>query len=223
MNEEALYQAAEAYAKALCQSLPEPESCSHTFSPKFEKKMKGVLHQARHPAVKRTLQTAACLFLTLAALFGFTLAVNVEAREAVFGWIQEKCDAFFTHYRYTGIPSEDEGVHYRPGWLPEGFSLLDSATQPGGEILVYASDTGEILDFTYSHAPESMDFYLGTENCSVISLTVGDCPATMYIPEESNRTTTLVWMNEAQDTLFILSSMRSQEEILRIAENIKIF
>lgn len=88
MNDDIIKQIAEEYITALCASLPATEAYSYTFSPQFEKKMKRLIFKTNHP-YRFVLSRAASVAIVFLLLFSSVLAVDVKAREAFIGWLEE--------------------------------------------------------------------------------------------------------------------------------------
>ena len=53
ITDEMLAQAAAELADAINESLPDPSECNHQFSPRFERKMKRLIHGTNHPIMYR--------------------------------------------------------------------------------------------------------------------------------------------------------------------------
>lgn len=103
----------------LCNNLPNLEECHHTFSKRFEKEMKHLIEKMEHPVKLSLRRFAACFIAALLLAFGTTMAVNVEAKEAFFAWVEEQYDTF-TRFVFSGKPAK-HATAYSPGCIPEGY------------------------------------------------------------------------------------------------------
>ena len=149
MNEEELSRAAARAAELLNEALPKPEDCNHTFSPRFRRKMRHLLFRQNHPVLTRGLQSAAVLFLTITVLFGYLLTVSTDAREFVSGWVKTRIETIY-HFYYEGDTAQTNSTEYVLGWIPDGYTLVETVDFPGQRIYNYAdADKKWYLSFTF--------------------------------------------------------------------------
>lgn len=106
-------QAAEEYLNALSNSLPQPEDCRHSFGKRFEKRMRLLIAKTLHP-VRTAMLRAAASFAAVLLLFGSVLAIDVDAREAFFGWLMEQ-NTLFSHFVFTRDSAEPDLAQFYPG------------------------------------------------------------------------------------------------------------
>ena len=217
MDELLIKQAANEYIKALCASLPEPEECHHTFSKKFEKKMRRLIEKTDHPVKAALRRIAACLTAAVLLAFGSAMVVSVDARDTFSEWVREQY-ASFTRFIFKGNPKE-HSADYTPNWIPEGYKVLDSYPIQGGHTLLYADNAGNILNITYSSSPENLAVYIYLEAHIQKETQVNGIPAQLYIPEDIQNSPELVWQ-DAEGTLFVVSCRCDEATLIRIAENI---
>ena len=84
--EERLREAASWADEAILDSLPDTEGSPVAFSPRFERKMRRLIHRTDCP-VTYVLQQAACIVLVLLMCASLWLTVDVDARAKFFGWL----------------------------------------------------------------------------------------------------------------------------------------
>lgn len=221
MNEEDLSRAAARAAELLNEALPRPEDCNHTFSPRFRRKMRHLLFRQNHPVLTRGLQSAAVLFLTITVLFGSLLTVSTDAREFVSGWVKSKIETVH-HFYYEGNPSqEDSSTEYVLGWMPDGYTLVETVELPGQQIYNYAdADKRWYLSFTYSVDSSDADIFLLNADCTQKEVTVNGIPATLYIPLSDNNSPDIIWEDREKGVLFLITAHVSEEDLIKMAENI---
>ena len=196
---------------SLIEELPE-----HDFSPEFERKMKKLLRQGRHPVGYRTLRAAACLLLVLFLSGCAVLAISPEARETFVGWVREISESWFI-YHFTGKNQPiAEDVVYRPTWIPEGYVLTTKDTN----YYVYENDKNELLSFFYSTDLDSSTLYLETEAVDVYSVSVGDYTADLYLDRQEGDTNNLVWEGD-MGVIFWISAPLTSEELIEVAESVE--
>ena len=107
ITDEMLYSAAAKSNTAFVKYMEEgydPEN-QHTFSAKFERKMKRLIRKADHPLLYRGLRGVASILLAILIGGGTWLAVDVEARAAFIGWLREVYDNIFA-YRLVSLGSD---------------------------------------------------------------------------------------------------------------------
>ena len=92
---------------------------------------------------------------------------------------------------------------------------------PGGESVLYTTNTdGFILDFTYSTAPENTELYLFPQSAIEQTASVNTTPAKLFIAQSTDETSSIVWQDSMQGTLYAISCRCGSSELIRIAENI---
>lgn len=220
MNEEELSLAAARAAELLNEALPRPEDCNHTFSPRFRRKMRHLLFRQQHPVLTRGLQSAAVLFLTITVLFGSLLTVSTDAREFVSGWVKTRIETIY-HFYYEGDAAQADSTEYVLGWIPDGYTLVETVDFPGQRIYNYAdADKRWYLSFTYSVDSSDADIFLLNADCTQKEVTVNGIPATLYIPLSDNNSPDIIWEDREKGVLFILTAHVSEDVLIKMAENI---
>lgn len=220
MNEEELSRAAARAAELLNEALPRPEDCNHTFSPRFRRKMRHLLFRQQHPVLTRGLQSAAVLFLTITVLFGSLLTVSTDAREFVSGWVKTRIETIY-HFYYEGDAAQADSTEYVLGWIPDGYTLVETVDFPGQRIYNYAdADKRWYLSFTYSVDSSDADIFLLNADCTQKEVTVNGIPATLYIPLSDNNSPDIIWEDREKGVLFILTAHVSEDVLIKMAENI---
>lgn len=220
MNEEELSRAAARAAELLNEALPKPEDCNHTFSPRFRRKMRHLLFRQNHPVLTRGLQSAAVLFLTITVLFGSLLTVSTDAREFVSGWVKTRIETIY-HFYYEGDTAQTNSTEYVLGWIPDGYTLVETVDFPGQRIYNYAdADKKWYLSFTYSVDSSDADIFLLNADCTQKEVTVNGIPATLYIPLNDDNSPDIIWEDREKGVLFILTAHVSEDVLIKMAENI---
>ena len=210
-------QAAEEYLNALSNSLPQPEDCRHSFSKRFEKRMRLLIAKTLHP-VRTAMLRAAASFAAVLLLFGSVLAIDVDAREAFFGWLMEQ-NTSFSHFVFTRDSAEPDLAQFYPGWIPDGYPLYDNYSIQNGQVFLYSNDLGDILSFIYTSSPENLEVYVYTEACSQEPLSVHGDDAQLYIPEDTTEASELIWQ-DSHGTLFLVSGKCGKTVLVQFAEKI---
>lgn len=214
MTEKQLRQAAEEYVQALSESLDAPEE--HTFSRRFERKMRGLLAKAAHPTWAAFGRTVASFAMVMLVLFGSVLAVDTEARELFLGWFRQQMDGA-VHFSSRNPSQED--IQYQLTWIPEGYEFYDLVQEYGGETVLYANEAGDLLRFTYLHPSENGETYLFAGEHDEKQISVQGMTGTLYLPHDTINGKDLIWQNEA-GTLFEISGRCDENVLLRMAESV---
>ena len=219
MDEEKLTQPAARAAELLSDALPRPEDCNHTFSPRFRRKMRHLLFRQNHPVLTRALQSAAVLFLTITVLFGSLLTVSTDAREFVSGWVKTRIETIY-HFYYEGDAAQTNSTEYVLGWIPDGYTLVETVEFPGQRIYDYVDANNKwSLHFSYSADSSGADIYILNADCTQKEVTVNGLPATLYIPSNDD-SPGIIWEDREKGVLFVLTAHVSENILIKMAENI---
>lgn len=159
ITDEMLEKAAAELADAINESLPNPDECTHQFSPRFEKKMKRLIRKSNHLVFYRTLRTVASILLVIMIGFGSTFAISVEARGIVFGWVKQQYENFYEYF-FEGEATTTENSSYYPGWLPEDCVFVTSYETAGGEVYIYTNPQDMLIQFSCISKLESEKIYM---------------------------------------------------------------
>lgn len=220
ITNEMLTQAAAELAEAINASLPAPEECHHQFSSKFEKRMKRLIYRTNHPVQHRILRSVACILLVMLLGFSSVMAVSVEAREAVFGWIREQYESFYAYY-FDGQPRDEEPLSYSPGWMPDGFEYATTLEIAGGEVYIFTNANSAIVQFSYSTTPDNFCFYVETVDYEHRTVYVNGLVGDLYIPYDDSLSSELLWRDSTGNTIFSVSAPIEKELLIKIAEQIE--
>ena len=214
MTEKQLRQAAEEYVQALSESLEAPEV--HTFSRRFERKMRGLLTKSAHPAWAAFGRAVASFAMVLLVLFGSVLAVDAEARELLLGWFRQQMDGA-VHFSSRNPSQED--TQYQLTWIPDGYEFYDSMQLDGGEDILYVNEAGDFFAFSYQHSSENGETYFFPGEHEEKRVSVQGTTGTLYLPHDKTNGKDLIWQNEA-GTLFAVSGRCDEAVLLRAAESV---
>lgn len=220
ITDEMLEQAAAEFADAIDMSLPDPSECTHQFSRRFERKMRRLIRRVEHPALYHILRSAACIVLAMMVGFGSVLAVSVEARAAVFGWVKQQHDNFYVYF-FDGKVCVDETVRYSPGWMPEGCVFVTSYETAGGEVYIYTDAEDTLIQFSYTSDPNSESVYIEGVGYSKERVEIKNCSGEVYISDDPGKTNSLIWNDETNKVLFCISGNFEKETLIKIAETIE--
>lgn len=219
ISETELRLALEEVDNAILSFLPEPGSYSHQFSARFERKMRTVIRHGNHPVLYKSLQRAACLLLALLMLFGCAVAFNTEVRAAVVGWIKEQYESFY-HYFFPSESTVAEPAEYTLGWLPDGYTFVNSYSSPAMESTIYFHPSGNMIQFTYQQGTNISAAYFDAEYFTQHTAIVGKHNAVIYISTTQDNTNSIVWSDLDSNVLFSISAPLDENELIKIAAHV---
>lgn len=193
---------------------------AHVFSLQFERKIKKLKRRAAHPLVYRAARRIASVFLALFLCAGAWLAVDTEARAAVFGWVRELYESLFV-YRFEGKTNPDiPPVGFRPAWLPDGYTEFIVDDRAGTTMVIYVNDAGEMLKFNYAQNPDLTDWFVFTDDVSRSETTVNGYAAELFISESPDIASAILWTTP-DHTAFYISGFLPEADLIRFAESVE--
>lgn len=217
ISDEMLRAAAGEYEQALLSSMPEAGE-HHSFSPKFEKKMRRLCHRVKYASVYSVLKRAACAVITIILCAGLLLMTNADVRAAVIGWIKEVYSSY-TAYYFAGEVESDESLHYELTEIPEGYTLLIHEEADDGSITLYQDSDGRLLSFSYFNSNSGI-FFVGDNDYVYSQVTVFGRPADLYTAIDPAHSNTIVWEDEKENMLFEVSAYLEKDSLIRLAESV---
>lgn len=222
INEELLRSAAVKASAKLTEALEQgydPEN-QHVFSEGFEKKIRKLTRRANHPVLYQATRRVASILLAVILAGSIWLAFDVEARAAFVGWIKEVYGTFFA-YRFVGEEAEVESSRYRLGYVPDGYTEYYVDISSESKVFIYTNDEGKLLKFNYVSAPDETDWVLLSTSLQKKRTEVNGIPAELLISDDPAVAGGILWMT-ADNTGFYISGYFSEDEMVKIAENVEI-
>lgn len=223
MNEERLKQAARQAGQAITESLPAPEDCTHTFSLKFQQKMKRLLRRANHPRSRPALRVA-CMLLVCLLGCGTFFQVNAEAREIFLGWVS-RLEEGAQHYFFSGVyAEEDSTAQYSLSEIPEGFEEVFIEITDHNAIMLYQNEVDYYFEFGYlkqdtTSTSSDNDFLVGDIEAQTVS--VNGSAADLYIDESGSGGNLIVWIDQEENVLLYIDAPFDADELIRLAESVQ--
>ncbi len=221
ISDKELHDAARKVEEAVLASLPEPEECKETFSPKFERRMKKLIRRVDHPVQYWMQKSVACFLVALLLGSSCLLALSSEARAAFWGWIRE-VSAGWSVYHYVGEKKDSlEDIIYRPTWIPDGYEVISEYSSPRNVKIEYKKTDEELAMFSYTMYTESMDAQVESDGAEIKHILIDGHSADLYLDSEPGKESVLMWMNDEAGALFTISAPFSGDEIIRMAESVE--
>lgn len=159
---------------------------------------------------------AAIILITVLIGISVTLTVNAEFRQKVISWVVEIFETYGI-FEIKGEKEPDMAVlqTYKPTYLPKGFQLFNTVTQPSLILYEYGTDSGESLSILMSLSDGRI--YMDTEGVELKEVDFEGTTAYYFEKDDSSR---LIFGKDGYH--FVVYGNVDKGEILKIAEGIKI-
>ena len=189
-------------------------------SKSFTRKMNRLCRRERHHVLHRTMQCAAAVLLALLLTGIGWLTFDAEARAAAVTWFRSISQNSIV-YRFLNPAPQTTLPDYVPTWLPEGFEEQEYHKDDQRFSGFYTRDEDVIvIDISLYHSGSALSVY-GSQD-SAEELDLHGCAA-RYIPaDETSSFNSLVWLDEDAGVLFSIGSTLDKDDILHIADWIKL-
>lgn len=181
----------------------------------------GYVRRLARPVWKKTLRMVACILLALATLFGSVMALSPSARAWVVRMYTEWREEF-TKFSFFGSSGQSSvPADWRPTFLPDGYTF-ESKSPVGNVVLVtYVDMHGNTISFYYRLLHSDGAFNVDNEHGIEQKITIGSSPATLLTSNIEGYRNRLVWMNEDEDTAFMLTGRIDSNDLVAIAESVE--
>lgn len=159
---------------------------------------------------------AAIILITVLIGISVTLTVNAEFRQKVISWVVEIFETYGI-FEIKGEKEPDMAVlqTYKPTYLPKGFQLFNTVTQPSLILYEYGTNTGESLSILMSLSDGRI--YMDTEGAELKEIDFEGTTAYYFEKDDSGH---LIFGKDGYH--FVVYGNVDKDEILKIAESIEI-
>lgn len=219
ISKDAFISALEEVDNAILAALPAPGECSFYFSDRFEQRMRSVIRRGNHPGIYKTLQRVACVLLVLLMLFSSVMIFSTDARAAIIGWIKEKYDTFY-HYFFPKEDGDVEKIEYTLGWVPDGYTFVNSYSSAAMETTVYFHSSGKMIQFSYLYGSKDITDYVAFEDYDYYEVAIKDTIAEIFISTSSDKANGILWEDETANVFFSISAPLQETELVHLAESV---
>lgn len=219
LTDSMLQASAKRVRNSMLAALPEPESCQHNFSHKFELRMQQLIKQNRKGMIFSHIcrNIAAILVFCFMGTFMWFISAS-EAQADFIKWIRELFSGTAV-YQFFGEDLQKELPEYSFSWLPDGFSQEVAENDPDFAVIVATDSDGNAFVLEYHYMDEGSNLTESAEGDLIIkTVTVHELPAHFYSDSVNEAPSELVWMEN--DIVLRLSSNMEEEIIMAVAENI---
>lgn len=194
-------------------TLEQAESWAPDFSSRYRRSRLRLLNdpwgwcrRRARPLWQKTLQSAACVLLACAVALGSLMAVSPAVRAAVRNWLRELASDGVV---YRPAQQGESGLQpsWRPGWLPEGWTVTDLVAAENQISWMFQRSfpelgyTGRLSCSCYTVSVSSVGSHADTQ-WTYETTTIQGAPAD-YCKNEFNHM--LVWEGE-NGSLFLVSA-----------------
>lgn len=182
----------------------------------FYQRMENLIHRQERKAKRRNfargIGSAAAVFVLILLLTNPEFVANAANR--VFQW-------FYNHISYQFKENTDvnQVPRYRIGYVPEGYELQMDEYYTGAGIIEYFDKNGNGIDFFYGVIDSVMN--VDNENKELLILK-GKGKQKIYYLKGIGDDSSITWSSDDETTVFNLSGILTEEELLKIYESIEI-
>lgn len=182
----------------------------------FYQRMENLIHRQERKAKRRNfvrgIGSAAAVFFLILLLTNPEFVANAANR--VFQW-------FYNHISFQFKENTDvnQVPRYRIGYVPEGYELQMDEYYTGAGVIEYFDKNGNGIDFFYGVIDSVMN--VDNENKELLILK-GKGKQKIYYLKGIGDDSSITWSSDDETTVFNLSGILTEEELLKIYESIEI-
>ncbi len=219
ITDELLQEAAFEVDQAMLDALPETSDCVHNFSDTFNRKIRKLSRHAEHIVAYRWAKRVACILITLLLSCSAFFLCNTEVRAEFAGWIKESFEGLYHYFIPQNIQSGKHNA-YKLDWLPDNYDEVDVFTTGSGSTSIYLNDAGQMLQFSYQHASEENQLFIGGDDYIKQEISIGNTVAEIYYATDQTQSNAILWTDSESNTLFFISGFLSKDELVKMAQNV---
>lgn len=188
------------------------------YSKEFRRRLRDIrINQNPNNIFTTIAKRVAIVIIVSIISFSAVLTVNAEMREKVFSWIVERFEEYsiFTPRNSNENGNEVDLSSYKINYLPSSFEL--KYIHQGHSMLIYeySNEDNQELTIRFLSASGKGRSYYDTENAIIEEFIFKESQAFTW---QTDTLTYLIWQEDGTECH--VSGNLSQEEILKIAENI---
>lgn len=218
ISEELLRTAAEEVSASTLESLPIEED--HRFSPRFQRKMKHLLFRTDHP-ISHALTSCAAIVLVLLTAFATLMVASPTVRAAVLEWSRKIYHGGSIYSYERQLPVQEQNK-YHLSQIPEGYVLHSIEDHANGITYCYLNTSGKSLIFSYHYGSDHTQIYYDTREYEHQTASLGPVTADVYLSTTVYNNNQIMWVDANGGALFRISYCGNVDELVTLAENVKI-
>lgn len=189
----------------------ENDRLSDSFYRKMNILVQKQTRKVRRKAWMQGIGASAAVFLIFFLIYnpGFV----VQAANRAFEWFSDHVS-----FQFQYDSDVNEIPEYQIGYVPEGYKKVEEEHYVGMGWITYYNEKGECIDLTYGVSDSSMG--IDNENKKMLILNGKNNEKIYYLKGENNDSS-ITWQSEDETTVFNLSGVLTEEELLKIYNSIK--
>lgn len=217
-TDEQLRDAAAFLRQAYYATLPDVSNYHPQYSEEFLKKMDRLCYQYRFRRhVKSFLKTGVAAVVVLLIMGSIWLGISVDARAAFRTFLIEMYENTFI-YRFFNDPADSVLGNYDIHKLPEGYSFVKHVNTSDTRTNIYSNKETVLILMYFRNNNQGA---LGVGADERIDTQVGKHFASFYLSTDGD-SNDLVWLDEEDDIVFVLSGFLTEKQMVEIAESVAI-
>lgn len=195
----------------------------HEFSDDFKDKMNALFRtEKRYATMQKIFNIAVAALVSIVIGLALFFTISTQARATALAWIKRE----FGHYSVIDFLLEADDVlpECELSWIPNNLECVVDETVLG-RTLVYIDPEMPERGFTLMYmriGEESNLVITELDKFELIELSINGNYAELYISKEPNMSHMLTWLDEEKGIAFGITAALEVDEMLRIADNIKI-
>lgn len=177
--------------------------------------------QKKMPTWKRIGRRAAAI--VLAASLGLAVA-SPTTRAAVFSYVVNWYESY-VDFRHAGDDALGELPDYEIAALPESYHMIaeQSLRMENHAVEWYEDEVGNVILLEYAYMQDGTIISVDMTGAEVTSVTVNGMEGFLFrSPEGESKDSTITWISEADNMQFSLSAVCEENDLLRMAESVKV-
>lgn len=221
-SERDLAQAAMLVRSSMAAIQPDAESAKHDFSQAFHAKMGALVkkQRVRYYAARglKGVTSAAAVFALCAGLW---LGTNAEARAEFTRWLLVQYEnSFIYEFSDRGEMRTLKSVEF--GWLPNGYLNTAFELDEDSGFYLFTNSEEKAIVFRYFFMSPERYFEIPRDGVEYETAKVNGALADYYKDLDEGDPNILWWADEKAGIAFDLNAALEKEELIRIAENIRL-
>lgn len=186
----------------------------------FERKIRRLKRRADHPIYYQAMRRVAAIIVAVIVGGIVWLSIDINARAAFFGWIQQIVDNYLVYHFEGETQNEEESAEYSPEWLPNGYSKASISITDQRTRIVFTNEDDCWIRFVYMHNKDKPYLFIDTTDTEILQISINGYQGDLFLPKESSVAPAISWVG-ADDIVFFISGFVDEGELVRIAESVK--
>lgn len=200
---------------------PSPSPAHRRWEKKFLRNPAAYRRRKGRSPQTKVLRAAACVLLALGLSCAALLTTSAQAREWVARWFIRESSTH-TSYDFQGSVPAGEMAAWAPTYLPEGYAETERIDLGNMVDIFYNTDDHRMwIEFSYLRLSEGNGIDLDNEYHVATDIFINGTYGHLYTATNDSPNM-VTWFEEETDYAFLLSSRLPPEELISIAESIKV-